>query len=233
MNCLEFRRAVGAEPAVETADVVAHRLACTACAAWQQKMRDLDVQIVRALAVDLPAASASRAATAAGGGTTGTRGRSWWALAASMLLGIAIGTGLWVSYPRESLAAEVVAHIKHEPAAMTATVPVPAAEVDEVLRAFGLRLKPDAGPVSYSMRCFWRQHWVPHLVLRTASGPVTVFVLPHRPVTAEERFETDGYSGIVLPAPRGSIAVIGRNVPGLAAVAQQVYASIDWGVPAG
>jgi hypothetical protein len=33
---------------------------------------------------------------------------------------------------------------------------------------------------------------------------------------------------VVLPAPRGSIAIVGRNLPRIDAIAQQVFDSIDW-----
>lgn len=232
MNCLEFRNAVGAEPGLDTPDIAAHRDVCPACAAFQQRMRGLDRLVGRALQVDFPSPrSATRPSAAAASSGPGRRG--WLALAASMLLGVAIGAGLWLSYPRDSIAAEAMGHIRHEPQALVDTQPVPPQEVSNMLLAFGLRLKSDADPVSYSSRCYWQGHWVPHLVVRTAGGPVTVFVLPHRHVEAEERFESDGYSGVVLPAPAGSIAVIGRDVPGLPLVAQQVFQAIDWTVTEG
>jgi hypothetical protein len=57
---------------------------------------------------------------------------------------------------------------------------------------------------------------------------VTVLLLGHRRVEAPTRIEADGYSAVVLPAPRGSIAIVGRNAAGIDAIAQQVFDSVDW-----
>ena len=56
------------------------------------------------------------------------------------------------------------------------------AELDDVLKDSKLRLKPDAGIVSYASSCTFRGHRVPHLVVQTPSGPVTVMVLVHESV---------------------------------------------------
>jgi hypothetical protein len=42
------------------------------------------------------------------------------------------------------------------------------------------------------------------------------------------RFDEQGYSGVVLPAPRGSIAVVGQGVRDLETVARQVFDAVDW-----
>jgi hypothetical protein len=43
------------------------------------------------------------------------------------------------------------------------------------------------------------------------------------------RFEENGFAGVVLPAPRGSIAIVGRDHPDLEGVARQVFDAVDWG----
>jgi len=149
-------------------------------------------------------------------------------MAASLLAGVLLAAVLWASWPEPTLAAEVFDHAAHEPAAWTRSVPVDAAALARVLDASGARLRAGAGTVTFAKRCFFDRHWVPHLVVQTDAGPVTVFLLDHREVAGEMRLDSDGYSAIVLPAPRGSIAVVGRSVPGLAAVARQVFESVEW-----
>jgi hypothetical protein len=70
---------------------------------------------------------------------------------------------------------------------------------------------------------------VPHLVVRVPEGPVTVLLLRHREVDEPERFEEGGFAGVVLPAPRGSIAVVGRGVKDLDGVARKIFEAVDWG----
>jgi hypothetical protein len=106
----------------------------------------------------------------------------WLALAASLVAGVLIGGVLWIGGPRASLAREVVEHARHEPQSFAATHADPEV-VDRVLRAGGIRLRPGAADVTYASSCPFRDRIVPHLVVRTAHGPVTVLVLRGEPIT--------------------------------------------------
>jgi hypothetical protein len=97
-----------------------------------------------------------------------------------------------------------------------------------VLGPEGTRLWPGIGDVTYAMRCVFDGHVVPHLVVRTPEGPVTVLVLGHREVGKPLKLREDGLEGIVLPAPRGSIAVIGEGIADINAVARRVVGAVDW-----
>jgi hypothetical protein len=224
MNCLEFRRAAGAEPGNDGAELAAHRATCPACARYQREMQDMDRLLGRAMRVDL----------ATGQGTVPERGLSpgspgrWWAMAASLVAGVLVAATLWVSWPEPSLASEVLGHAAHEPQAWAMEGELDRPHVENVLDSSGAVLRPDAGTVTFAKRCFFDRHWVPHLVVQTEAGPVTVFLLGHRDVAGETRLAGEGYEAIVLPAPRGSIAVVGRGIADLDVVARQIFASVEW-----
>ncbi len=92
------------------------------------------------------------------------------------------------------------------------SLPVPTPELREVLRNSHLRLAGGAGIVSYASSCQFRGHRVPHLVIQTESGPVTVMVLVHEPVAAPVNFDEQGYRGVIVPvAGHGSLAVLTRG----------------------
>jgi hypothetical protein len=237
MNCLEFRRRIGAEPGLQDAAVSQHRAGCPTCARYQDQMRAMDMMIGRALRVDLPPAAARpvaaatppRGAAAAGpGGSSGWLERRWYALAASLLLGVAIAAALWVSFPAPSLAAEIIDHVLHEPDAWNSEQALTAEQVASAFGSGGPRLKAAAGEVTYARRCWHKGRWVPHLVVRTDSGPVTVLLLAHREVQAAMPLEDAGFSGVVLPAPRGSIAIVGRGRVDRDEIARQVFAAVEW-----
>lgn len=230
IGCLEFRRQAGAEPARSGPEFDAHRRECPACARYQDELRAMDALMQRALAVDAARlALPKQRASGSGGGR-----QRWYALAASVVMGIAVGLVLLTSAPRESIAREVVDHVAHEPGALTTTAPVASAALAGVLDPEGARLRPGIGDVTFAVRCLFREQVVPHLVVRTASGPVTVLILRHRAVDEPLRFEEKGFAGVVLPAPRGSIAIVGQDHPDLEGVARQVFEAVDWGdtVPA-
>ena len=247
MNCLEFRRRVGAEPFSTDPAVVGHRAVCTACARHQDELQAMDRLLGKAMRVGWvlgsrrEEVSGTRSASAAAGGAVprvpdtslsrvpGTSLRRWYAMAASLVAGVLVAATLWVSWPAPTLAAEVIDHVLHEPAAWTMDRELAPEAVAEVLDPSGARLREQAGPVTFAKRCFFDGHWVPHLVVQTDAGPVTVFLLGHRDVAAPTRIDEQGFSALVLPAPHGSIAVVGRNVAGIDAIARQVFNAVEWG----
>ncbi len=203
MNCLDVRRILGAEPGRRTPELEAHLSGCAACAAYAAELTRLEATIRRALEVPVPAAGAHpRAAPRA----------RWLALAASVIGVAVLVAALWALYPREALASALVGHMAHEPQSRQRTdVAVPAGAVNSVLRRSGVALAPDAPLVSYAQSCWFRNRFVPHLVVQTADGPVTVMVLPHERVTTAEVVDEGGYRVLIAPADHGAIAVLSEG----------------------
>ena len=224
MTCLEFRRRVGAEPFAADPGVEAHRRECVACARHQDDLRAMDGVIRRALAVDPPPRAAERVAAPAG-----VTRRRLFAIAASLVVGAAVGVVLLVSAPRASIAREVIGHVAHEPGAVNATALLAPVALAQVLDPDGTRLRSGIGDVTFAARCVFDGHVVPHLVVQTPEGPVTVLLLRHRTIAEPIRIDEEGYHGVVLPAPKGAIAVVGTGIADIESVARTVISAVDWG----
>jgi Protein of unknown function (DUF3379) len=230
-----YREAITADPHSTDPETREHRETCAECRDYTEKLLRFESRLQRALNINVPVAGDSNVlAFARKPAAQSNRARRWLALAASMLLAVAVAAGIWLTLPQKSLAADVVAHMAGEPDAWQRTeVAVPSAELNAVLEGSRLRLKADAGVVSYASSCEFRGHKVPHLVVQSPSGPVTVMVLVHETVRKTVQFDEQGYRGTVVPVPgHGSIAVLMRD-PGIdgAAVdriAAQVDAAIVW-----
>jgi Protein of unknown function (DUF3379) len=223
-----YRSALLADPHDADPDLRAHRESCAECRAFTEQLLRFEARLERALLVDIPVKAAvlpfaRKAATAVRG-----RGRTM-ALAASVLLAVVIAGGIWLTLPQRSLAAAVVEHMAGEPDAWRRSdVAVPNAELNAVLQASKLRLKSDAGLVSYAASCDFRGHKVPHLVVQTPSGPVTVMVLVHEPVTNPRQFDEHGYRGTIVPVPgHGSIAVLMQDAGSRSADVESIAARVD------
>src|SRR5437764_976561 len=54
--------------------------------------------------------------------------------------------------------------------------------------------------IRYAQSCWLRGHYVPHLVIQTSRGPVTVLILRHEQVRARRSFHEAGMTGIIVPA---------------------------------
>ena len=228
MDCLEFRRLAGADPQHPDAAVLEHAAGCPRCAGYLRRTLELDRRILAALSVPVSPQDAGRVAAPAAP-IPGLDRRRWYALAASIVAGVLVGSLLWLGGPRNSLAQDVLAHMDHEPEAFVVTaVPADPAVLGRVLERGGIRLRPEVGTVSYANSCWFRGRKVPHLVVQTDGGPVTVMVLRNeRPDTAVA-FAEHGFSGTIVPAGPGSIAVVGTGDADLAQVTERVLAAVDW-----
>jgi hypothetical protein len=233
MNCLEFRRLAGADPEHLTAEALTHRDGCPQCAEFLRKVQRLDATIFKALQIPaesrpvLPPDVRPRIADAIQA-SVGSRNR-WYALAASIAGGVAVGALLWAGGSHDALARDAVAHMQHESASMTVSqVAADAENVRAVLAKDGVRLRSDVGRVSYVMSCPFRGHEVPHLVVQTSAGPVTVLVLRDERVSRATTFHEQGYSGTLEPSGPGSIAVIGGSDEQVKEAASRVGAALEW-----
>jgi hypothetical protein len=123
---------------------------------------------------------------------------------------LVVALTLWLSRPPESLAAEIVTHVKGEPNSWQQTQPVSADRLEAVLRKSGVKLGQGMQPVVYASSCWFRGHFVPHFVVMTKDGPITVMILVNETVQAPQQFNEEGYSGLLVPARTGSVAVLSR-----------------------
>ena len=133
------------------------------------------------------------------------------ALAASVVTAMVASLTLWLSRPPPTLAAEVVKHVEGEPNSWSRTEPVQSAQISAVLRKSGVKLGPGMLSIVYASSCFFRGHFVPHFVVMTEDGPVTVMILLHETVSTPQHFNEDGFTGMLVPAPNGSVAVLSRT----------------------
>jgi hypothetical protein len=239
MNCTEYRRSILADPRDANPGLRLHRDACDDCSGYTERLLRFESRLERALRVNAPADADARvvplrARTARTSNRALRMRRGWLAMAASVLIIVVVAGSLWLAAPHPSLAADVVAHMAGEPQAWARTdVPVPPSELAQVLRDSRMRLNPDAGMVSYARSCPFRGHQVPHLVVQTEMGPVTVMVLVHESVGKPVPFDEEGYRGVILPvAGHGSLAVLARghtaDLNAVTHIAARVQGAIVW-----
>jgi len=213
MNCLDVRRALGAEPARRGPEIEAHLGGCAACARHAVELARLDGIMLRALRVPVPDVAQLPLIAPAPPRTMR------WALAAGLAATALLAGVLWSVYPREALATALVGHMPHEPEARLRTdLPATPAALAAALAGSGVSLDPAAPRVTYAMSCLFRLRRVPHLVVQTDAGPMTVMVLTREHVSGREDFNEGGYRGVITPARHGSLAVLAPAGTAAAAV---------------
>ena len=219
MNCAGARLQIGAAPALSTPELERHIAGCAECARFRTEMQALDGDIRRALQTppELPA-RARRSVPPL-----------WrpWALAASVLLAMSVA-GVWLLRPSDTLASELVSHVHAEPGSWATHEQIDGAGITQALRAAGVGFDVTADKITYAHSCWFRGHYVPHLVLQTDKGPVTVILLRHERVRAPQSFREGGLSGVIVPAEDGSIALLAQRDGGLEQLAQQMRQDVRW-----
>jgi hypothetical protein len=223
MNCLEFRQAASANPQDLEVDALAHARDCPACARYLAEMLDLDARIARALAVPVPDAQAAGSI-----GVVDRTHRRLFALAASVVLAVGLGALSWLVLTPESLAADIVEHVRQEESSWGSHTPVADATLDAAMKRGGARFAAMPGRMMYVQSCWFRGHYVPHLVLETDTGPVTLLLLRHESVKARTDFEENGYQGVLLPVGEGSVAVLTHGSPLSAELGVRIAGLIQW-----
>jgi hypothetical protein len=218
--CADARLRIGATPADVPRELAEHLERCEDCGAWQREMRSFEADLRRALQ-EPPDMSRFH---------TPRRAAVWrgWALAASVLLVACAALAVWLLVPSETLAHQVVVHVEGEPQSWLASEQVSAAGIQQVLRRSGVQLDLTSERIVYARSCWFRGHYVPHLVLQTARGPATVMLLRHEPVTRREAFNEAGMTGIIVPAQPGSIALLTRGGADLNALAGEMQRDTHW-----
>ena len=212
MDCLEFRRRLAAEPQSRDPELLAHRDGCAACAAAWERAQAFERELLEALDVPVPAGLADRVLLAQ---ATGERHRQTrrrhvaFALAASLLLALGVGSYGWRQMDARSLPALAVAHMPGEIHSLDLSQPISDAAIAAGFAVRGVTLRgPAPADVTYVHDCPVGPYKTVHLVSRVAGTPVAVLYLPHKQVAQARDFHRDGWHGRIVPLQHGTLVML-------------------------
>ncbi len=213
MNCLEFRRQLGAEPGSHDAGFIGHRDSCRTCAAAWREAQSFEQTLRQSLTVDVPDGLADRVLLAQATAMRQHRRhgrRHVLALAACVLLVLAGGGLIWRRAGHgQHLANLAVAHMPPEMASLKLVRPVADAMIVADFADRGLSLPgPIPADTTYVRRCIVGPYEAVHLVTRAGGEPVVVLYMPHKQVRSERRFTREGWHGMEVPLEHGSMVVL-------------------------
>ncbi|MDE2091730.1 MAG: DUF3379 family protein [Gammaproteobacteria bacterium] len=236
IDCLEMRRILGAEPQRRDPVLLEHCKVCAACSAFMREMLGLDARLTSALSIDVPEGLEARIVFRTTFRVERRHTYSWLVAAASVILAVGIGFGVW-QYQQNSMAAlstALVAHVTNpeEAEALDPNRPLlqDASFVHGVLDRVGVRMQGSMDDITYAHVCPFRGELVAHLVVRGKDGPVTVLLLPHVHVNKPRHFDEHGYRGEIVPAGTGSIAILANNPSPMQPIEQQFVSMVQWSI---
>lgn len=243
MNCENYREAIAADPSESFEGGAGHAAVCESCSAYRAEIQALDLTIARALAIDvpelkipdlppigeedgnvvnLPFRRVSKITTPA-----------WIGIAASFALAAVIGmqfVGNGRSHD-QLLAAQVLAHLDHEPWALKVTnVAVSEERLAQVVNPGVGTMDRDIGLVTYAQTCIINGRIIPHLVIQGEKGPITLLLMPDEMVSSAVILSGESVNGVILPVGDGSIAIIGARDERIEDLKQRVVDSVEWSI---
>lgn len=223
MNCLEFRRTVLVDPRHLDESARAHAAECLACREVLERQRESDDRLFAALQVPPPDGLADRILVARG--LRPGRRRWVWAMAAGLMLALGLGITARVYFQGDPLGAEAIDHVAHEPQSFTTVHAVDNGYLPAVLAEQGLKPVGALGQVTYTRICPMDGRTARHIVIRTASGPITLFLMPDDPRRRNRQVaEAGGMTAVVMPAARGTLAIVAADAAQALAVERALRA---------
>lgn len=219
MNCAEFRERLLIDPHDPALASAAQAGVCPDAELQLKRALSFERQLRVAMELPVPedltlrirAAIAKDGSGSVGASQANTWRRGWLALAASVTLGVTMA-GWWLSLDQtDGLASECVAHLSHEPYALTRQRDVPEALVSRMFTEVGVQLAALPGPVQYSMPCDVGEYRTLHLVAQTESGPVTVLYVANPPKVSRRDFREAAVTGRIVPMGSGALVLMAEH----------------------
>jgi hypothetical protein len=132
-----------------------------------------------------------------------------------------------------ALASDVADHWHHEPYSWVVTdVQVSNSDLEGALKNAAQLDLARLGPITYASSCFFRGHWVPHLVVQGQTGPIMVLLMPDEQVEGPESvaIPEQGLAGVILPHGRGSVALLGNVAEPMEPLQQNLVEAVEWSI---
>jgi hypothetical protein len=232
MKCEDYKQAIAADPSFDGG--AAHLSECASCQAYRSEMLSLDEKISAALNLSVPELNLPELPDIEVQNVVAMQPQkrnttTWLAIAATVVVAATLGFRMLNSVQYESLEAEILAHLDHEPAALVVTdKAISDAELHAVVPANMSNIGHSAGLVSYARSCEINGKTVPHLVIQGERGPVTILLLQDEKIDAAVDLSGDHIDGVLLPVGRGSIAIIGERGERIDAISDKLRNSVMW-----
>ena len=229
MNCLQFRRNQLAAPRQMPGDALAHALECPSCAEFARGMNAFEGKLESAVRIPVDPTFAERIVL--NRKLEGGRRNRIMAIAAGFLLTASIVAGMaYRSFaPDTRLINASIDHVMGEPYALTAQQAVSKKELVLALANSGGSLKQDfANAVVYLHDCPVPGGVGKHMVWVTPRGKVTLITMPNQSVLWRVDGEYKGLITALMPAGRGSYAIVADSEAALKTAEALVGQHIAW-----
>lgn len=217
MDDLEFRRTLYADPHSEDADIRVCMQKDVAKREFVEELRSLNVKLRQAAQVDIPDELAHRLILRQSitSHIEQQKRKNRWYLAAAASIAFVFGVSftLWQQHSIIDLGENALAHVYHEPAINVATAKsVSLIDVNAKLANYGATLNGEVGRIISAKYCYFDDVKSLHLVVQSADGQVSLFVLPQREnYRFSNRFGDDNMQGVGMQYQKANLLMVGEK----------------------
>jgi len=150
-------------------------------------------------------------------------------MAASVLIVVAVFFSLQpVNQHKSNLDQQVLSHIYHEIDHLYEQQDRSLKQVNILLSEFGSHLNRSIGSINYLGSCEIANKKGVHMVVEGTVGPITVMMLPDSPVNSQHLISDKRFNGLIMPAGKGSMAVVGEKGESLKLLQEKLIENIRW-----
>jgi hypothetical protein len=223
MTCFEFRRLLLVQPRELTPLQQAHAADCVRCAKAAEDAAVLDMRRAQTVLVPTPDALADKILLRQKMGFRARYGA--WAVAATVVIGIAIGAQLYRSHDtaHESVntaiavgtnhpaVAAISFVLDHEPQLLQENRSGDPNVMRSAFQRLGLKLPEDGVGVRYLGKCPVPGGTGDHVVLQTRYGQVTLILVPDYPVGSRVLVADRNMTALASPVAKGGYIVVAQS----------------------
>ncbi len=229
MNCLEFRRQSLVDPDAMGEELLRHRKNCSGCAEFYSDMKNFDKKVASAIKIDVP--ENLRSEILLRQSFKPDRNHNiflYYALAASLLIFVTAAFMTAWHHDESNLNELVIAYVEGVHATGYNDSQVDYQLVDQVLHPLGMRLDSEFGPIQVARPCYIRGKAAAHLVMPGTEGPIDIIYMPSEDLEQRIQVTERGNQLILIPCPRGSLAIVGSAGEQLVNVENLLHAASSW-----
>ena len=223
MNCFEFRKLLLTNPRVRTPGQDRHLAECAACANLAREVGDFEARVHDAMRVPVPEGLADRVLLRRKIGAPAVRA---WALAASLVAALGVGTYFYRASPDEgervltaaalgatNPAVMAIAHVlEDEPWMLKENRGVDPAAMRAAFTRLGLNAPAGGTTVLYFDKCPMTGGIGEHVVMQAPFGRVTVILIPGQPFASRVVVADRDKTAIAAPHGAGGYILIADSL---------------------
>ncbi len=230
MNCIEFRHICISTP--DSCDVayLTHQQECCSCAKFARETGKFNHHLHEAVNVPPPPELAARILLRQSLARDKKSRLNYYlssGLAACLLL--VISMIFITSHTQEpTLEQAIFAYINNNPQLQVTEHHVQNNELERLFTSVDMKLDGYLGTVNFAMPCYIREQISLHLIVAGSKGPVTVLMMPESTVNETIKVNNTNLYGIIVPCPKGSMAILGMSGEALDQIEKRFRNSVTW-----